>query len=349
MNRPTEAHLTPLVLYRLPDEPHCHILEGDAASVRTLPDVSAVGANPGFVMVPFAPSSACPIVLFTPRSIRTVAISQLEADPFDAGDVCTADGNTDCYAADFHHFHDAILSGQFSKLVLSRSLSVRFTRTIHPISLFRHACTSYPHQYVAYIRLPQCGSWLMATPELLLSGNDGEWHTMSLAGTRRAEHTSDRPWSEKNLREQRMVTDYIAALLQRVAQNCIVEGPDTVTAAHLQHLRTMFRFTLHDNRHIGTLLQQLYPTPAVCGMPKEAARNYIMQHESTDRRYYSGFCGMVSPHGATHLYVSLRCMQLHTNGATLYAGGGIIAESEMQSEWNETEAKLQTMYRLLTP
>lgn len=66
-----------------------------------------------------------------------------------------------------------------------------------------------------------------------------------------------------------------------------------------------------------------------------------------DRRYYSGFCGMIRPHGDTALFVSLRCMQLLPHAFRLYAGGGLLADSEEESEWQETEAKIHTMARLI--
>ncbi len=89
-----------------------------------------------------------------------------------------------------------------------------------------------------------------------------------------------------------------------------LQGPYTMTAAHLCHLRTDIHFRLPCADVLGDVLEALYPTPAVCGIPKEPARRFILRHEHEPRRYYSGFVGMLSPRADTHLFVSLRCMRL---------------------------------------
>jgi isochorismate synthase len=99
---------------------------------------------------------------------------------------------------------------------------------------------------------------------------------------------------------------------------------------------------------IGNLLQALHPTPAVCGLPKREAFDFIVRNEHTSRRYYSGFMGMLDPQGETHLYVSLRCMNIKNDSCCLYAGGGLLKDSKEWQEWQETEAKLETMRRVLT-
>ena len=91
--------------------------------------------------------------------------------------------------------------------------------------------------------------------------------------------------------------------------------------------------------------------PAVCGIPKEESRDFILRNESLPRLYYSGFSGILNPDGETSLFVTLRCMRMEDvsdeNAAprrfTLYAGGGLLKESSCQTEWDETEAKMNTM------
>ncbi|EKC80440.1 protein containing Chorismate binding protein, partial [human gut metagenome] len=103
-----------------------------------------------------------------------------------------------------------------------------------------------------------------------------------------------------------------------------------------------------DTGRLGDVLDALYPTPAVCGIPKDEARRFILQYEHQSRKYYSGFVGPISPKGKTHLYVSLRCMNILDDGSCeLYAGGGLLKESEMEKEWKETEAKMQTILSVL--
>ena len=86
----------------------------------------------------------------------------------------------------------------------------------------------------------------------------------------------------------------------------------------------------------------------ICQCPACPIFRCILQHEHQPRKYYSGFVGPISPQGKTHLFVSLRCMNILPDGACeLYAGGGLLKESEMEKEWKETEAKMQTIRRVL--
>ena len=148
--------------------------------------------------------------------------------------------------------------------------------------------------------------------------------------------------------EQQYVTDYIEDCIKVFSDEYQKKGPYTTMAANLYHLRTDIAFRLHDTGRLGDVLDALYPTPAVCGIPKDEARRFILQHEHQSRKYYSGFVGPISPKGKTHLYVSLRCMNILDDGSCeLYAGGGLLKESEMEKEWKETEAKMQTILSVL--
>lgn len=373
------------VLFRLPEESLCTIVQQTGGEPAVLPSVAELGGEEGYVMTPFAPSAEHPILLLHPDILEPFSLEELESTAtflqgnegasaaLDADAASTAAPNGSQqegdspqdeseerarYHLDFANFHAQIEAGQFNKLVLARMSERQYPDTagsrLTPLQLFARACHLYPHQYIALISLQGAGEWLMATPELLLGSHDGCWHTMALAGTQRAtaeqlaDNTwKDARWSEKNKLEQRCVTTYITQILERHTQSLEVSAPYTTTAARLLHLRTDFTFRLHEQKQLGTLLDDLFPTPAVCGLPKEAARHFILRNENVDRRYYSGFCGMIRPHGDTALFVSLRCMQLLPHAFCLYAGGGLLADSEEESEWQETEAKIHTMARLI--
>ena len=98
---------------------------------------------------------------------------------------------------------------------------------------------------------------------------------------------------------------------------------------------------------MGRVLDKLHPTPAICGVPMEEAREFIVANEGYDRSYYSGIVGLLDADNGTELYVNLRCMQIGSEYARLYAGGGILSSSEVDEEWEETERKLATMRKIL--
>jgi isochorismate synthase len=344
---------THFALFRLPEQTDCELMaqtEGEPQTVESVADLSGLE---GFVMAPFSPDDRHPIVLLRPDIRRRLEAPAPQPTATGSATVLETDADRQHYHLDFANFHAQILAGSYHKLVLSRCQRFTSEAPLPALQLFATACQLYPHQFIALVSSPLTGTWLMATPEVLLSGDGSTWSTMALAGTQPLGLRADTPealshveWSVKNHLEQQYVTTYITEILEHYADDIARRGPYTSMAARLLHLRTDFTFSLPHPERLGDLLNDLFPTPAVCGVPKEAARKFILENESVDRRYYSGFCGPLDPTGATHLFVSLRCMQIADREATLYAGGGLLPESEEDSEWAETEAKLQTMKRL---
>ena len=266
------------------------------------------------------------------------------------------------YHIDFSNFHSNLLNGEFQKIVLSRCVQEPRKEEQLPLTLFQTACDLYPRMFISLVYTPQSGMWLMATPEILLEGGGNDWHTIALAGTMKLEgeslsfdsppsqgetRMSDIAWTTKNIQEQRYVATYLMECLEHFSSQITEEGPYTARAANLVHLRSDFNFVLEDTRRIGELIRALHPTPAVCGLPKQQTFDFIRRNESQSRRYYSGFSGPFNPDVETHLFVSLRCMQILDDSYCLYAGGGLLRDSEEDQEWEETEAKLETMRSLL--
>ncbi len=266
------------------------------------------------------------------------------------------------YSEDFRRFHQALEEGRFAKLVLARNATVSRSSTDNsPISLFYKACTLYPRMFIALFSTKRSGTWLIATPETLLAGSVTTMSTMALAGTMRLDDADrsfdtldatvgqqDIRWSSKNIREQRFVETYLTERIATFASECTVNGPYTVRAGDLVHLRSDIAFTPKTTQCLGDILDILHPTPAVCGIPKEEATQFILANEHGSRSYYSGFSGIIAPDGDTFLYVTLRCMSIAPEGRhRLYAGGGLLVESEEEKEWAETEAKMGTMMNLL--
>jgi isochorismate synthase len=195
---------------------------------------------------------------------------------------------------------------------------------------------------------PLTGTWIGSTPEILLSGKGNDWHTVALAGTQPlCNGQLPETWNERKREEQQLVTDYIRDCLLSFNVYPEEKGPYTIQAGELAHLRTDFRFSLAGNRIMGELLKALHPTPAVCGLQKEKSYQFIINNEGYNRRYYTGFIGRLHPAGQTDLYVNLRCMQVEDNRLLFYAGGGLLASSDIQEEWLETEGKLLTMFRVI--
>lgn len=237
----------------------------------------------------------------------------------------------------------AIQTGSLHKVVLSRVKQVPLPPH-HPTELFERLCQAYPQAFVSLVSIPGWGLWLGASPELLLETHGKEVRTMSLAGTR-ALDSSPRAWSDKEFREQQLVTDYICERLQAAGLEPQVAERETITAGQVQHLRN--HIFAEGEVDVFALAQSLHPTPAVCGLPVQAARNYLRFLEAHQRRLYGGFLGPVDAEGHHRLYVNLRSMELHHSSAGLYLGGGLVAGSVPEAEWLETEHKAATLLRIL--
>lgn len=254
------------------------------------------------------------------------------------------------YAISFRVFTEPLVKGEIDKLVLSRQQQLPRPAGFSPAVAFLRACRRYTHSYVYLCHTPQTGTWLGSTPEIILSGKNGAWQTVALAGTQRFSkgmHLDS--WDEKNRKEQQIVAAYIRHQLDTLGIRAAENGPYPAKAGELAHLKSEFRFALSGRPRLGDLLGLLHPTPAVCGLPKEKAYRFILDKEGYERSYYSGFIGWMDPGGETDLYVNLRCTHIGPVSFTLYAGGGLLASSRQEEEWQETEDKLQTMKAVLFP
>ncbi|MDR1644879.1 MAG: isochorismate synthase [Tannerellaceae bacterium] len=336
-------------IYRLPGSPVVRFVPQRAnTSPSLLYRMEDLNEESGFVIAPFEISALCPIVLIRPgREMILPAPEGKDLFPH-IGKRPPSAGADAAYESRFNAFIAPIREKRFRKLVLSRSLDIDREEGFSPEEAFFRACTNYTRSYVYLFHTPATGTWLGCTPEILLSGGNDRWKAVALAGTQAlCGEALPETWDDKNLIEQMLVAHYIREQLASCGIRPEENGPYTVRAGYLAHLRTDFYFSLPDIRRIGLLLKLLHPTPAVLGLPKEEARRFIPAHEGYDRRYYSGFAGWLDPKGETDLYVNLRCMQIHPQAFTLYAGGGLLLSSRLEDEWRETEDKLLTM-RLLT-
>jgi isochorismate synthase len=110
------------------------------------------------------------------------------------------------------------------------------------------------------------------------------------------------------------------------------------------HLKTSFFFPAEKiEDRLGNFIAELHPTPAVCGLPKDLADEYIRANEPYHRKYYTGYLGPWRLDGLVSLFVNLRCMEITSDEYILYAGGGITARSVPEKEWDETNQKAKTL------
>ena len=254
----------------------------------------------------------------------------------------------------------AIEEGQFCKVVPSRRKGLPLPSDFDLTVAFQQLCEAYPAAFVSVFSVPGVGTWLGASPEILVStyqrGGRSMFRTMALAGTQAARGQNalkNASWRQKEIEEQALVSRYIINCFKQIRLREFEEnGPKTVAAGNLLHLQTDFTVDTEATNFpdLGsTMLSLLHPTSAVCGMPKEAALAFLRKYESHHRSFFSGYLGPVNVTEETHLFVNLRCMQLLRRQALLYAGAGVTADSEPNKEWKETEIKMDTLRRIILP
>ena len=364
----------PFVLYRLPEgTPQLMVLtQGKPLSFTALSDLDVAS---GFVMAPFDLNGSHPMVLWPNASclkasgwpdITTCLTELLSAPDWAAlkaqveqapllapGTINTMGAGP--YRSDFAQFSAALHAGLFQKLVLS-SYFEQESSCFYVLDNFMRACAVKPELMVVLAQAPQVGTWFVATPEVLVRTlpQSSRLHTMALAGTMPycAENMELAAWSHKNREEQALVTSYLTAIL---GDDYEAHGPYPVKAGSVVHLRTDLTFT--PKQGLSALLAALHPTPAVCGLPKAAALDFIVEHESYQRSYYAGFLGeMQSPKSGTNLFVNLRTIELLAQQGVWgpwtfrsYVGGGLLAASNEDSEYAEICAKNRSVLSNLKP
>jgi len=260
---------------------------------------------------------------------------------------------------------EAINSLCLSKVVLSRKEECLLNNDL--VTLFKNALSLYNNAFVYLWYHPKVGCWIGATPEVLLQTRNNQFKTMALAGTQL--YKDELVWQVKEQEEQQIVTDYIAENLAAKEFKFTLGSPYTVKAGSLAHIRTDINGTLHHaSKHtsLKKLINTLHPTPAVCGFPKKEAKEFILKNEGYNREFYTGFLGELNLKSSrknnrhntenmayrfttksSSLYVNLRCMQVNDTTVTIYAGGGVTANSNALHEYEETCNKTSTMKKVL--
>jgi isochorismate synthase len=238
---------------------------------------------------------------------------------------------------------EALQEPGFEKVVLARKKVIEKAPEIKAWLLA--LAEKYPQSCAFVFHTKATGTWMGATPEVLLSRDTNTVSANSLAGTRLA--TDLGAWGAKEIDEQAIVTESVLKTFADFGvENIQTNGPKTKIAGPVAHLFTEVSGEITAEKNSLDLAKKLHPTPAVGGLPQQKAINFIRERENFDRQFYAGFFGIEEENSA-RFYVNLRSMQLFKNGLVLYAGGGITAQSNPEAEWEETERKLQTLLHII--
>lgn len=238
---------------------------------------------------------------------------------------------------------EQIKAGSFDKVVAANKKVAALPESFRALTYFLSLTQQYPGAFVSLTSTPQYGTWIGATPELLLSFDQEKIQTEALAGTKTPDQEA--AFTEKEEQEQALVSQYIENCFSALNLTFQSQGPQTIQAGNLNHIKTYYSANLNGSGSDmwKSALCKLHPTPAVCGYPFQVTKIFIRNEEPFDRDLYSGFLGPYKPSGESQLFVNLRCMEVHPEKASIYAGAGIVKGSKSEDEWAETAEKMKTL------
>ena len=343
-----------IVFSRLPDSDDIHLIIGEKVVEIDYSKIEEMDS--GFVMQPFETSKKLNLISVKKQSYVEENVLQKLSEkelPFHFGktqEILPIQGK-EHYIDYVTKAIDIIKSEDYKKIVCARSEIIQ--SKINPLNAFLKLCQTYPNAFVSLVSTKEFGTWVGASPELLLEEKDGRIHTVALAGTQL--HTDEiteksAAWTSKEIEEQALVSRYIINRFKSIRLREFEDvGPRTIRAGNLLHLKTDFYISKKevDVDNLGSeLAKLLHPTSAVCGMPQEVSESFILRNEKMNRQLYSGFIGFIDNENL-HLFVNLRCMKVEEDNYTLFAGAGITQESDPEKEWLETSYKMDTLKKVL--
>ncbi|MCU4717798.1 isochorismate synthase [Halapricum hydrolyticum] len=245
-----------------------------------------------------------------------------------------------------------IRAGRLRKVVLAQSLSVDLAGPVSVPDALSRLDETYPDCYrFAFAPGDGAGTFFGATPETLVSLTDRTVRTGALAGsTGRGETRAEDEWladelldSEKDNHEHDLVVEAIREQLDPVAARVTTGERSIRKLATVQHLETPIRAALDADRHVLELVEALHPTPAVGGLPPDVALKTIKSTEAFDRGWYAAPVGWIDAAGDGTFAVAIRSALARERTATLFAGAGIVADSDPDREWDEVQLKYRPM------
>lgn len=248
-----------------------------------------------------------------------------------------------------------IRSERAKKIVLARELRLKLDRKVSIHSVLRNLFETQPNSYIfTYEEADDC--FIGATPERLVQIKGKQLLSTCLAGTMPRGKTAEEDKNlaklllndAKNLEEH----DYVVQMIrQNIADYCedidMPEQPVIYPLRNLQHLYTPVKARLKKGASVLSIINQLHPTPALGGVPREKALSFIRQHEFLERGWYGAPLGWMDNNDNSEFVVAIRSGLIQGKEASLFAGCGVMKDSDAEMEYEETKVKFLPMLNVL--
>ncbi|MBA4408294.1 MAG: chorismate-binding protein [Bacteroidota bacterium] len=341
-----------------PQESQMGLIVGNASDVLFFDGFDQLNGEAGFVFAPYQITEKSPVILLKPKVYFEDFKSENELDiksfePFDQkveDEICSPQSKDD-YLKLIEETLVSIRDGALSKVIIARQIPIKKTcASLGGTFLQLHDQT--PNALTFLVNLPVAGTWMGATPEVLIKSEGKYFETVSLAGTQVRKLVADEYfWSTKDIEEQAFVSRYMLDVFFNFdIHQYKTSGPETMESGKVAHLKTSFFFPAEKIADcLGSFIADLHPTPAVCGLPKDMAAEFILKNEVFERKYYTGYLGPWRLNQQVALFVNLRSMEITSEEYILYAGSGITSHSIPEKEWDETNQKAKTLLSVINP
>lgn len=246
---------------------------------------------------------------------------------------------------------------RLKKVVLARKLSIAHEHQPDAHAIVEELLLAYPDCYVFAFNPKGSSYFVGATPERLARFTPTQVETESLAGsTMRGRNSLEDEVlagqllnSKKDRLEHNIVIEAIEEDLVPYSERLeLSKAPQVKKLPNVQHLYTPISATFKKGISRTNVLKDLHPTPAVGGFPRSEALRFIKEEENFNRGWYASPIGWINSHGVGEFYVAIRSGLIDDHHAHLYAGCGIVEDSDPEKEWIETELKLQPMIQAIS-
>ncbi len=247
-----------------------------------------------------------------------------------------------------------INSGNVQKIVLSRQVNLELESSTNISKILETLGKKYPRCYVFAFRKNE-SVFFGASPEKLAKISNGWIEADALAGSISRGNSTNEDYSlakvllssKKDLAEQKIVVSFIKESFAQFCENVICdEIPKIRKLPNIQHLWTPIKGKLNSEQSIFSILKELHPTPAICGVPWTKARDSIIEMEPHDRGLFSGMIGWFNFNNEGEFAVAIRSALLKKKTVHAFAGCGIVKGSVPEVEYEESELKLKPIISL---
>ena len=238
-------------------------------------------------------------------------------------------------------------NSELIKVVFSRIKKASFSDKVPLIDIYKNLMSNHGGNMNFLYTIKDNISIIGSTPELILSKLNSQIKSESIAGSNYIKKTDEFILDEKEIVEQKIVTDYIINFLNENAVDIKYNNkPQIRKSSNIEHLCTSFSATLDTNKNIFDLLNDLHPTPAIGGFPKQKAINLI-RDKKENRGWYGGPIGWIDNNLDGHFFLNIRSGLGINSDLYLFSGSGITDKSKSDNEWSETEQKFNLMIESL--